>query len=439
MMNALSLLSIQNVHKKSWMKFQTCLLFFVCLQYLHGANGFVDRSSLDKGRIFHLKQKNFVALHAKTKSKRKQGGGSGSASGLKGFGSGSKTSKKGDKVYIDQSKEAIAFYDFMEQNGAGDNLKRAGLGYFPLPDGGKIRGIVALKDIKKGDAIIRIPYEAAVNLGQEGGDPTKPAVDLLSKYCETLAPKSEGGNVDKAAYFRMLPGFMSEDCLGSTDFYSDEALSALQAPLVVDETIKRKERAKSMFEEEYDSLPSWIDGSPLTEEHLRWAVWIITSRILTVEGATEDNLSYRLLIPFLDMCNHDRSSPHILTGRAIPGGELKVVAGVPVKKGEQINICYGGGVAGNDRFIQDYGFLDSRDAFDIVAQQLMGKKKLVEGDRAGRTISSVDREANIEMLRQTKMNEDVALLEKENDPSLKSAISYRLGVKKALSKYMTME
>jgi len=140
------------------------------------------------------------------------------------------------------------------------------------------------------------------------------------------------------------------------------------------------------------------------------------------------------------MCNHDRSSPHILTGRAVSGGELKVVAGAPIQKGEQINICYGGGVAGNDRFIQDYGFLDSKDsAFDIVAQQLLGKKKLIEGDRAGRTISTVDREASLEMLRQTTISDDVKLMEKESDPILKLAINYRLGIKKALSKYVVFE
>jgi hypothetical protein len=160
---------------------------------------------------------------------------------------------------------------------------------------------------------------------------------------------------------------------------------------------------------------------------------------LTVEGDAEENRAYRLLIPFLDMCNHDRSSPHVLTGRAVPGGELKVVAGAPVQAGEQINICYGGGVAGNDRFLQDYGFLDSTIAYNIVAQQLLGKKRMLEGDSAGRTMSIIDRDATMEKLRQTTMKQDEELLEKETDPSLKSAIQYRLGVKKALSKFIIME
>jgi hypothetical protein len=177
-------------------------------------------------------------------------------------------------------------------------------------------------------------------LGQEGADPTGPAVAFLRDYCQVLS----GNNDDvvdekKSAYYKMLPPFRGDDCMGSTYFFSDEALGALQAPLVVAETLKRRERTLGRFQtvEEEEDFPKWIDGTTsVTAEHLQWAVWLITSRVLTVQGAAEDEQgkSYRLLIPFLDMCNHDRSSPHVLTGRAVSGGELKVVAGAAVKEGD---------------------------------------------------------------------------------------------------------
>jgi hypothetical protein len=47
---------------------------------------------------------------------------------------------------------------------------------------------------------------------------------------------------------------------------------------------------------------------------------------------------------------------HLLTGRAVPGGTLKFIAGKAVDIGEQVNIVYGGGVSGNDHFVQDYRF-----------------------------------------------------------------------------------
>ena len=141
---------------------------------------------------------------------------------------------------MDRSKPALAFYEYMEQHGAGDNLKRAALGYF-----GPLRGVVAMRDLKKGDDLINIPYELAVNLGQEGGDPTLPALELLRDYCEVLGTNGESApNFNRKEYYEMLPPFRGEDCLGSTDFFSNDALEALQSPTVVEETLKRRERTK---------------------------------------------------------------------------------------------------------------------------------------------------------------------------------------------------
>jgi hypothetical protein len=384
-----------------------------------------------------------VALNAKTSNKKKKKP-SGGGGGLKGFGA--PASKGSLGVEIDRSESARTFYDFLDKGGGGDNLSRCALGYFPLSekrDGIKLRGIVALKDMKKGDVMIRIPYSLAVNLGQEGVDPTGPAVTLLRDYCETLGKEGASTTSEKRAYFEMLPPFRGDDCLGTTDFFSGEALEALQNPLVVEETIKRREKCCARFSMDIDdSFPKWIDGTSVTEEHLRWAVWLITSRVLTVQGDAEEDKSYRLLIPFLDMCNHDRSSPHVLTGRAVPGGELKVVAGTIVKEGDQINICYGGGQAGNDRFLQDYGFLDASSdntGYNMVAQQILGRRRIMEGVGAGGLMMEADVERTMKQLRSSTMPLDETLLETETDPTIRAAIQYRLGVKKALSKVVLMQ
>jgi len=393
-----------------------------------------------------------TVLFAKAAKNKKKGGKSGgavAAGGIKGFGAAKISATSGDAVETDRSQSARRFYEYLEQQDAGDNLKKCALGFFPLSnDDTKLRGVVALRDIQKGEAIINIPYELAVNLGQEGGDPTLPAVELLKDYCQVMQSTDNNNNNQRKAYYDMLPPFRGNDCLGSTDFFSDEALEALQAPLVVEETLKRRERTKRRFEQEIsaatetntNNFPLWVDGSPVTQEHLQWAVWLITSRVLTVQGDAEEGRSYRLLIPFLDMCNHDRKSPHVLSGRAVPSGELKVVAGAAVKAGEQINICYGGGVAGNDRFLQDYGFLDSDvGAFEMVAQQILGKRRILEGAGAGAFIKEADKEATLKKLRSTTMEEDRALLASTTDNAMRSAIEFRLAVKKALSKQIVMQ
>jgi len=133
--------------------------------------------------------------------------------------------------------------------GAGSNLKRVALGFFPIDpnnkESPKIRGVVALQKINKGDIIIEIPYEAAFNLGQESNDPTLPATMVLQEYCKWISSDATSQSLgaerksrDLGPYLAVFPEFRSVDVLGSTDFFSDEALDALQYPPIVDETKK---------------------------------------------------------------------------------------------------------------------------------------------------------------------------------------------------------
>ena len=411
------------------------------------------------------------------RAKKKGGGGgsskkSGTGGTLRGFGgptavSSSSGGGSNTPATMDRSPPTRRFADFLDQyRGAEANLRRTALAHFPIatpsaPEDGNdppptMRGVVALKDFAKGDDIISIPYELAVDLGRQGDDPTLPALALLRDYCHMMsphgssphAPPPAASNSNRASYFALLPPFGGSECKGSTDFFSDEALGALQAPWVVRETLQRRELVRLRFSEaaaatasQSPPLPSWIDGSPLTEDHLRWAVWLITSRVLTVQG--DGGAYHRVLIPYLDMCNHRRSSTHVLTGRAVPGGSLKVVAGSAVKAGEQVYICYGGGVAGNDRFLQDYGFLDteSPEGFGLVTKQLVGTRYArAQGSAAASSFlhSDADRREALQALDATSLEQDeVDLLRLRHctpptDPALLAALEFRIGVKKSL-------
>ena len=321
--------------------------------------------------------------------------------------------------------------------------------------------MIALRDIPKGESIIAIPYEMALDLGRESSDPTLPATALLQKYCAWKS-NSDGppGDKERGDYFAMLPTHLSEDCLGSTDFFSDEALGMLQSPMVVQETISRRELVQARYERDVQpmtemssNLYRWessedVDSNIATQSHLQWASWVVTSRVLTVQGPPESSTANRVLIPLVDMCNHDRDSPHILTGRAMPGGMLKVVAGVDVKSGDAINIGYGGNVEGNDRFIQDYGFLDAggstergktkvnddfvAEAYNIVAKKLVGK------GRSSAKMTVAEQERELEALGATRLEDDEALLLSgkvtKNDERM--ALEYRIGMKKALKEFI---
>lgn len=269
----------------------------------------------------------------------------------------------------------------------------------------------------------------AINLGSDGTDVTSAAVNLLRSMFQ------ESSSI-MTPVFQMLPGMYSADCMGSTDFFSIAALDELQFPPIKEETLARREKVRRRFQIDLQQQPKLgrddeakldLDKAVATEDHLRWAVWLVASRILTVQG-TSDGLSaptsYKLLIPLIDMCNHDRNSPHILTGRAAPGGMLKVIAGCNIDVGEEIRFCYGGGVEGNDRFIQDYGFLDeSNEAYNIIAQKLLDRKKF----------SAAEIKSIFERLSETSMEADEAMLKKQLMGDIRTAIQFRLGLKKALA------
>lgn len=129
---------------------------------------------------------------------------------------------------------------------------------------------------------------------------------------------------------------------------------------------------------------------------------------------------------------------------------LKVLAGRDVAAGEAVDIAYGGGVEGNDRFVQDYGFLDSGgslerkkrlggkqgefvpEAYRIVAKKLLGKG----GSRVWTKISEEDREKALEALGGTSLEEDEALMSGSGRENLKNdermALEFRIGMKRAL-------
>ena len=71
----------------------------------------------------------------------------------------------------------------------------------------------------------------------------------------------------------------------------------------------------------------------------------------------------------------------------------------------------------------------------MVAQQLLGKRRIVEGIGSGYSMSESDRLRTIEQLNLTTLEDDMNLLEEEIDSSIIAAYNYRIGVKNALSKF----
>ena len=82
-----------------------------------------------------------MAKKAAKRKKKQRATSAGGGGGLKGFGSSPAVSSAASSgkggggaaaAEIDRSKASLAFYDYIERNGAGDNLKRVALAQFPV-------------------------------------------------------------------------------------------------------------------------------------------------------------------------------------------------------------------------------------------------------------------------------------------------------------------
>ena len=220
----------------------------------------------------------------------------------------------------------------------------AKLGAVAIADFGGLRGLMATRRIDAGEEIVAVPARCAVDLGAQGDDPLPAARALL----EARARDAGGA---REPYYATLPQPDSPD-LCTPDFWGEATLELCQWPPLAEEVRRRAADIES-------ALGGGGEGEggaagEAARRELQWAVWLVQSRVLTVQGA--DGRGHKLLIPWLDMFNHRASSPHRLAGRT--DGMLRVLAGAPVGAGEQVEIVYGTSGTSNAEFLGHYGFLD---------------------------------------------------------------------------------
>jgi len=310
----------------------------------------------------------------------------------------------------------------------------ANLASVAIADFDGLRGVMATRSIAPGEEIVAIPATCAVDLGVQGADPLPAALRMLAQR-----EMDEGSR--REVYYSTLPPPDSLD-LCTPDFFSEKEMQMLQWPPLIVATRKRGAAVRKALG---GTAPS--GETPITElaiaggrmREVRWAVWLIQSRVLTVLGpdsqgkervssarplvvaapvpshclAPPPSTGHKLLIPFIDMFNHRASSPHYLTGRT--DGMLRVVAGQPIVAGEQIEIVYGTSETSNEDFLGCYGFVDLAAA------------------PADEALLRAHPEAK-PMLLKTSVEEDEALLAAAPPPKEELALRFRLALKRALAR-----
>jgi hypothetical protein len=279
--------------------------------------------------------------------------------------------------------------------------------------------MVAVADVEEGEPIIEVPLAATIELSgpaADSGDPGIPALTLLRRH-------REGGG-DAAPYHALVPPLGAPDLATMPDFFSDEELEMTQCPPVIRKTRARQQLCAAKAAEAGEAV-----------EDVQWALCTVAQRSFTVlnpiKGLT------RLLLPGIDLFNHDADSPHKfrVKWQLADGfdGTFKVVAGAAIKKGDEIRICYGGspykadGCGGdcvgdfaltNEAYLQRYGFVDKS-----IGTTMVDGKWLVSEEAA----------AVREALAQTTVDADEALARESAPIAARTALEFRAHLKRALA------
>ena len=207
---------------------------------------------------------------AKARSKPKKSSKRGAATKIttRGFGA----VPAGGRLLDDSKYELL--YEWLKRSPL-TNIRKVAVAEFE----GGLRGVMALQDIASGEEIVAIPATLAVDLGADGADPLPAARAFLGE----LHGDEDG---EYAPYWSVLPPPDSGD-LCTPDFFSEKELQMLQWPPLVVETRKRSAQLRNALGASApngDTPNSMMSAAGGRMRELRWAVWTILSRVLTVSA-----------------------------------------------------------------------------------------------------------------------------------------------------------
>lgn len=297
---------------------------------------------------------------------------------------------------------------------------------------GGMRGLVATRDIAQGEAIVEVPLAAAIELSgprADAGDPGVPAVALLER-------RREGGP-EATPYFDLLPLAGARDFASVPDTWTSEELEMTQCPPII-----RKTRARQAL------VADKAAEAGLPKADVQWALCTVAQRSFTVLNPVS-GLS-RLLLPGIDLFNHDADSLHRFRVRwqLADGfdGVFKVVAGAAVAKGEEIRICYGGspyradGCGGdcvgdfaltNEAYLQRYGFVDKSLGTTMVDGKWLASEEATE---VRESLAQTSAEADEEALVAASAGDGASA-----SIGTRTALDFRLHLKRALAAQRVVE
>ncbi|CAB9521390.1 expressed unknown protein [Seminavis robusta] len=299
------------------------------------------------------------------------------------------------------------------------------------------RGLFATTNIKKDQIICMIPSDVALALS----DPAK-----LGKDAPTFA---HGGanflnmywnNAERrplwSFYLDTLPSDAKSPYFDATpDFFSPEEIELLEFPRLLDNIRKRQHDIESLAAEQ-----------GLDQDQLQFATWLVSSRAFNINLADAQNTpeeeqydergqvvtkagaglnSIRVMVPFLDLCNHDSVAPNCrftMIDADKDEAWFALEANRPIPAGRELQMAYRSGIYSSVELLLNYGFVPTENKVDAYMLRKGGEGVIASAD--GWTTTLEEDQSMLDML-QSKSDDD-----NKND-ALKKILAFRSNMKKA--------
>jgi hypothetical protein len=365
-----------------------------------------------------------------------------------GGGFGAPASKSAVVVKVDTSPEIATLHAFLQAQKASLNHVQVGR------SARHGRGLFATKAFTKpGQIMCRIPSDCALAVsdpaahGKDVPTVAHQGANLCKLYWKDAAQRQQW-----APYLDTLPTEAGSSV--TPDFWTNEEISLLEFPPLVQAVLERKQQMALVAREQGYSV-----------EEVQFAAWLVSSRSfpLAVSTSDDDNkdddddkvpsiavdergqvlaktterASIRVLLPWLDLANHDSNAPNARMTIIDPHKEaawfaLEVLK--PIAKGQEILVSYGSGVESSVALLQNYGFVPDQNRMDYLMLRHLHQQSKQEdigndsGDGDG-VVQDFPLEAY-----STSLEEDerlLAMAKQEGEPNLTKILAFRVQLKQS--------
>lgn len=321
---------------------------------------------------------------------------------------------------------------------------------------GCLQGVLATKDIKRGERIASIPLSTVTDLG-----PHEVTLPELAVHWVRRMHLDASYNVSFQPYLATLP---AADQVLSPEMWTDDMVAALQSLELAEMVGKRRRAAEQMWRQAgfAGGHPTGGEGTsirlPLADfQHL---IACVATRMFGYPSMADNATMHAVLLPVLDMAN---CADKGLAGPSDPGanGEVRfpqpgedsftMVALRDISKGEEVTNTYSHDyVHRPDMALLSYGFVPNRQPPILSAIDLpegfgdvehpvahLVRTPAVEpgyGNWTGQftTEKELQRLLSIQAALPTTLEEDLQLLAEAQQPGCRVVLDWRVSRKRAL-------